>query len=190
MIFEKIELEPNEEIVEIVRKHWFVLVKDLFATGIVLFAPLLLSVFFQAAKDIIALPNLEAYSSLLLFFAATWMLVAWMMLAYSWTNYYLDLWVITNRRIILVDQRGFFRRFISSFRLERLQDMNIEINGIIATLLDYGTIEAQTAGGSNEEFTSNYMPHPREIKSKIIRFADNIATEVPQREKNLREQGL
>ncbi len=190
MIFEKIELEPNEEIVEIIRKHWFVLVKDVFATGIVLLAPLLLSIVFKVAQGVVTLPNLETYSSLLLFFAATWMLVSWMMLAYSWTNYYLDLWVITNRRIILVDQRGFFRRFISSFRLERLQDMNIEINGIIATLLDFGTIEAQTAGGSNEEFTSNYMPRPREIKSKIIHFADNISTEVPAREKNLRQQGL
>lgn len=190
MIFEKIELEPNEEIVEIVRHHWIVLLRDVFTTSIVLFAPLLMRLFFSLAENIIALPDLTAYSDLILFFSATWMLVAWMMLAYSWTNYYLDLWVITNRRIILVDQRGFFRRFISSFRLERLQDMNIEINGIIATFLDYGTIEAQTAGSSHETFISHHMPKPREIKAKIIRFADELTETRPDLEKNLEQQGL
>ena len=90
----------------------------------------------------------------------------------------------------MVDQRGFFRRFISSFRLERLQDINTEVNGIIATILDYGTVEAQTAGSSHETFVGYYMPKPQEIKAEIIRFADHLSDSGSATEKNLEQQGL
>jgi hypothetical protein len=95
-----------------------------------------------------------------------------MTLAYIWTDHYLDIWVITDRRIIAINQVTLFRRQIGSFRLEKLQDMNIEINGFIATMLHFGSIEAQTASGSEEEFQSRYMPNPRELKAVILEAAD------------------
>ena len=117
---------------------------------------------------------ISTYGAEVVYLYTLWLLLLWMMYSNFWTDYYLDLWAITNRRVILIDQRGFFRRFISSFRLERLQDMNMEINGIIPTLLDYGTIEAQTAGGSNEKFIGYNMPHPRDIKALIVSVSDEL----------------
>lgn len=190
MIFEKIQLEDNEHVVRIVRKHWILLLKDLFGVSLILFTPLFFILFFNFVKNFITLPNISDYYPIFTFLSALWILICWMMLAYGWTNYYLDLWVITNRRIILIDQRGFFSRLTSSFRLERLQDINVEVNGMIATFLDYGTIEAQTAGSSHETFLSHYMPRPQEIKAQIIHFADKITAETPELEKKLTEQGL
>lgn len=190
MIFEKIQLEEGEQVVRIVRKHWIILLKDLFGTSLILFTPLILLILLQFTNDFITLPDLTPYYSYFIFITAVWVLMCWMMLAYGWTNYYLDLWIITNRRIILVDQRGFFNRFTSSFRLERLQDINVEVNGMIATFLDYGTVEAQTAGSSHETFNSNYMPKPEEIKAEIIQFADGLSKSDTTIEKNLEAQGL
>jgi hypothetical protein len=68
--------------------------------------------------------------------------------------------------------------------------MNIEISGFIATLLDFGTIEAQTAGGSNERFMSYYMPQPRAIKAKIVAAADTLTTQQSSRIESLKTQGL
>jgi len=50
--------------------------------------------------------------------------------------------------------------------------MNISVKGVIPTLLNFGTIEAQTAGASNEEFKATNMPDPRGLKVLIIRHAD------------------
>lgn len=184
MLYERIKLEADERIITTVRKHWWIIFAQ---TLVVLFLAIVPTAFLQLTLnlDLIGtIINQETLQTFILnhaweviFLNAAWLLLLWMTLANFWTDHYLDLWTVTNKRVIAVDQHGFFRRSIGSFRLERLQDMNIEVNGILATLLDYGTIEAQTAGGSEEEFRANYMPRPRELKSLIIKAADDLTGE-------------
>lgn len=178
MLVEQIKLENDEKIIKIVRKHWFILFK--YIVGDLLLTLLPIIGYFVITKVISGLPindfvsmnSFSEFTGTIWFFYLVWVLLMWIHFTNHITDYYLDLWVITDRRIVAIDQRGFFRRFLSSFRLERLQDMNIEIKGIIPTLLNYGTIEAQTAGGSNEEFKTANMPDPRGLKALIIRQAD------------------
>jgi hypothetical protein len=63
--------------------------------------------------------------------------------------------------------------------------MNVEINGIIATLLDYGTVNAETAGHGDEEFRAEGMGNPRELKAVILRVADNLIQNTPNHPDNL-----
>lgn len=174
MLFEKIKLEEDEDVLLIVRRHWFVLFNRILGVVIVLCAPFVLFIVFQSLNITASHTTrvLAEYPRELLFFASLWILGNWMTLAYVWTDQYLDIWVITDRRIISIDQLGLFVRSVGSFRLERLQDMNIEIPGFFATLLDYGTVEAQTASASESEFTVHGVPKPREIKSIILEAAD------------------
>ena len=178
MLYERIKLEDDEEILLTVRKHWWIIVTRV---ATVLFLAILPLVLFSLVRSVttesVAISStledlLTQYDQLLTFFYLAWLLFCWILLANYFTDHYLDLWTITNRRIVSIDQRGFFSRFLSSFRLERLQDMNIEVTGIIPTLLNFGTIEAQTAGGSNEEFKTDHMPDPRGLKALIINAAD------------------
>ena len=197
MLFERIKLEEDEQLLQVVRKHWWIITMQTF--GIVVFAllPYLILTLLFTIKPL-GLNSLyetihsqvDTYRPEIIFGYTVFLLTLWITLANKWTDYYLDLWAITTRRVVLVDQRGFFRRFISSFRLERLQDMNIEVNGVIPTLLDYGTIEAQTAGGSNEKFISKNMPKPRDIKAVIVQAADLLTKEQAERIDTLTEQGL
>lgn len=192
MLFEKIHLEPDEQIVKIIRKHWFIIAFEFFGLFLLALVPFALELFFFNLPDefLTKLGDTSGTTPYFVFGTALWLLFIVMAAAAAWTHYYLDLWVVTSRRVILIDQRGFFRRFISSFRLERLQDMNVEINGLIPTLLNFGTVEAQTAGGSNEEFTSHNMPDPRGIKALIIGLADDMTAYSPAAARELREQGL
>lgn len=175
MLAEKIKFEEDEKILKQVRKHWFVLFVQLFSLLVTALFPIavfiLLSVFVSNFELNIALQN---YTTMFVFGYTVWLLLIWMVGFNVWTNYYLDVWTITNKRLIVVDQRALFFRTTGSFRLERLQDMNVEINGIVATLLDYGVLEAQTATGSEEEFRAAGMPHPRELKSTILEAADQL----------------
>ena len=178
MLYERIKLEDDEKILLTVRKHWWIIVTRVATVLFLAVLPLLLfSLVRMATAESATLTQttdelLAQYSSIFTFFYLAWLLFCWMLQANYWTDHYLDLWTITNRRIVSIDQRGFFSRFLSSFRLERLQDMNIEVTGIIPTLLNFGTIEAQTAGGSNEEFKTSHMPDPRGLKALIISAAD------------------
>jgi hypothetical protein len=167
-LYEKIELEPDETVIKTVRKHWFIIFIEL--AVIVLFG--LMPVF--AFMAILALPAdsvivalFQAQTPLIVFGLAAWLLMSTMAAATSWTGYYLDLWVITDRRIIVVEQIYYFNRKVSNFRLERLQDIKVTIKGLIPTLLNYGTIKAQTAGANENNFESINLPDPRELQALI-----------------------
>jgi uncharacterized membrane protein YdbT with pleckstrin-like domain len=115
---------------------------------------------------------------LIVFGLATWLLMTTLAAATSWTSYYLDLWILTDRRIIVIDQLGYFNRKVSNFRLERLQDINVSIAGLIPTLLNYGTIRAQTASASENNFISYNLPDPRGLQSQIQAAMDARLTTI------------
>jgi Bacterial PH domain len=168
MLFEKIQLEPDEKVIKTVRKHWFVITLELLVIifmglmPVFIFMGLLMMTPSEAVMGFF-----ETQTPIIIFGIASWLLLSAMATATAWTHYYLDLWVITDRRIIVIDQLGFFNRKVSNFRLERLQDIKVSIKGLIPTLLNYGTVRAQTASAAESNFESRFLPDPRELQSLI-----------------------
>lgn len=174
MLFEKIQLEPGEELLTVVRKHWFIIVAELFGTFIMLLIPFVLLFAFALFPSVLESTeiSLRDYTTLITFAVAGWSILSLMSGFMIWTHYYLDLWIITDRRIILVDQITFFNRNVSIFRLERLQDIEFYQKGILATLLNFGTIRAQTASAFESNFKTNGLPDPRGLQATIQRAMD------------------
>lgn len=170
---EKIELEPDEKILATVRKHWFIIFSQLFATAFMIFLPLFMVIFLGLSEKTQAIfTQLQTNSQLGSFVLIFWLLLSLLSGFMIWTNYYLDLWLITDRRIIVVDQISFFNRTVSNFRLERLQDINVTINGLIPTFLNFGTIDAHTAGNNEERFDTSGLPDPRNLQAIIQKATD------------------
>ncbi|MBX4210949.1 PH domain-containing protein [Candidatus Parcubacteria bacterium] len=138
-------LEEGERIILEIRKHWLVFISEAFIIFISALAPLIMLAFVVKA-DIVHIPEVSArFSNLFLFVYALWLLVLWMVLFLFWTDYYLDVWLVTDRRIIAIDQKGLFNRQVSSFRLDTIQDITVETNGILPTLFDFGNVLVETA---------------------------------------------
>lgn len=174
MLFEKIKLEENEEVLATVRKHWFIIVSELFGTLLLILTPfiiLILLTLFPNALGMFGI-NLFAYANVVGFFVCAWLLLSLLGGFAIWTHYYLDLWIVTDRRIILVDQIRFFSRNVSVFRLERMQDIEYKVKGIIPTLLNFGTLKAQTAGAHESNFNSTGLPDPRGLQALIQQAMD------------------
>ena len=173
MLYEKIQLEEGEEILSTVRKHWFIITVELVGVVFISLLPIFLLV---GAATLPITPEISSfiseYTGLTTMIICSWLLINLMLGFTIWTGYYLDLWIITDRRIIVIDQIRFFNRKVSSFRLERLQDIKVTIKGLIPTLLNFGTVRAQTAGANESNFASGGMPDPREIQSTIQRSMD------------------
>ncbi len=178
MNIKKIRLEADEEVLLQVRKHWFILALQIFVLVIVSTFPYLLYVAISSNAQTAEMfaSNVPAGMSVSLYSA--WLLIIWMTFFNIWNNYYLDVWTITNKRLIAVDQRGFFFRTTASFRLDRLQDIEISVNGLLATFLDYGSIEMQTAG-EQRNFKATGLPGPGYIKATILRSTDIISRQGP-----------
>jgi uncharacterized membrane protein YdbT with pleckstrin-like domain len=54
--------------------------------------------------------------------------------------------VITTKRVIDIDQRGFFRRTVSEAPYDRIQDISFAIRGFWGTIFRFGSVSIQTAG--------------------------------------------
>lgn len=180
MLLERIQLEEGEVILKTVRKHWFVITTQLLSVAILFIVPLLaLGVLAFLPKEWNLFAHHDAYRPLLAYGTSYWMLGVILFGFNTWTYYFLDLWLITDRRIIVIEQGSFFNRKVSSFRLERLQDIDAEIVGVIPTFLDFGTIRAQTASASENEFVSSGLPRPRDLQA-LIQAATDKRIEVLQ----------
>jgi hypothetical protein len=173
MLLEKIELEPSEKVICTVRKHWFVIFGELIGSFLMVIIPLIAIIIFGLTTELPPAVVLVAdHFSLAAYGLSLWILFSLLTGFMIWTHYYLDLWLITDRRIIVIDQVKFFNRKVSSFRLERLQDVKATINGILPTFLNFGTLHAHTAGNTEENFTSSGLPDPRGLQAIIQKATD------------------
>src|SRR4051812_6721525 len=106
-------LEEGERIILEIRKHWLVFISEAFIIFISALAPAIMLVFVVRA-GLIHIPEVSArFSNLFFFVYSLWLLVLWMVLFLFWTDYYLDVWLVTDRRIIAIDQKGLFNRQVS-----------------------------------------------------------------------------
>ena len=144
-----------ETVMLLLHRHWFVLAIQIVVFVLIGLLPICL--FF--------LPSSLATYSLLI--AAVFYLFWWYGLFYAITMYLLDIWIVTDHRVIDSEQHGFFRRTVAELHLSKIQDISVEIHGIIPTFLDYGDLEVQTAGTS-EKFFFKQIPHPNRVKDIIM----------------------
>ena len=79
-------------------------------------------------------------------------------------DYYLDVWILTNQRIFDIEQRGLFNRHISVFEINKIQDVNVKIEGIIATFIKYGDVNILIKEADN----------PLEVKKAILEQYANL----------------
>lgn len=161
-----LKLGENEKVVLTIRKHWFVMARTvvLFIL-LILAAPLILTFLPLLAPE----ANPAAIDAIVNFGLSLYIMAVLAFLFLAWMDYYLDMWIITTARIIDIEQQGLFSREISEIPLSSVEDVTIEIRGVVETLLKFGTIRVQTAGKG--EFTITYAPHLYEAKDVILKYA-------------------
>jgi hypothetical protein len=154
----------NEKIIMIIHKHWWIMFKLIFFYFILALIPLVLRQLMLAYTMIlnnnILNITLNLITSLYYFYLLT-------LFFRGWIDYYLDIGIITNERIVDIEQKGLFARSISAQKLYRVQDVTAEVKGFLPTFFHYGDIKIQTAG-TEERFVMRQVPHPYETVKKIL----------------------
>ena len=159
-------LEDGEKLLVVIRKHW--LVFTLTAAAILFGALLpLLTVSFLPPGTLAAIFVSANASSAGAFLYYCWLLGLWILLFVNWTTYFLDVWVVTDRRIVDIDQKTLFHRDMITARLEKIQDITVTVNGVLPTVFGYGTMHIETAG-DNPDFVIENAAHPYDAKEKIL----------------------
>jgi hypothetical protein len=154
----------GEKILLVVHRHWFDILSQFFIVFIML---LLLFGSLVFASPIINAFNGSLSPSLFLFLENIFLIFICLFFFIIWIDYYFDVWIVTNQRIVNIEQKGLFSRGISELELENIQDITVEVQGIIPTFLNYGNLYVQTAA-EKERFVFRHVPNPYAIKDLVM----------------------
>ncbi len=171
------DFDVDEFLIFRVRKHWFVLTIEVLSVLGVALLPLILYETLIVTLDKFAYDIALPIGIIFMACYSAWLIIMWMMLFNIWTNYYLDTWMLTTKRLIATDHVRLFHRTVATFRLERMQDVIVTTNGIIPTLLKFGNLQIQTAGEEGN-FEIRGIGNPEKLKSEILEAAGKASKEM------------
>lgn len=157
----------SEEVVLIARKHIIALLPYFLHICLMCLLPILFYIFIVPA----VLPAFleEPYYQLFLLLSIIYYGFIWIIIFMIWMDYYLDIWIVTNERILDIEQIGFFSRVVSELDLKRIQDITSSVHGVIPTMFGFGNIHIQTAA-EERMFDLKLVPHPVMTRRKIIKL--------------------
>ena len=147
---------PDESIIFVLRRHPWTLFKSGFAIVILL---LLLTAFFIKFQGswvtswaVFILGPISLYLALR----------AW----FLWSN---SIYVLTNQRLLAVDQRGWFDRKVGEIALADILKISHEVKGAGATMFNLGDVAIIASGATEADLTLSAVYDPYEVQQRIIR---------------------
>ncbi|KPJ57225.1 hypothetical protein AMJ49_01270 [Parcubacteria bacterium DG_74_2] len=171
-----IVLDENEKIYLIKRRHPIALRMELFPEIFIFLIIAILTIFLLVSPSpswpnwlIKFVPTLSQFKIryLLLFFFSLLLLFFWQIIFLVITYYYLDCWIVTNQRTIHTELKGLFSQVFSSVPHDKIQDITIDVQGILPTFFHFGNLQIQTAG-EFRKFIFYQIPEPEKTKEVIF----------------------
>jgi len=163
------DFKEKERVVAVVRHHWFVFLRDILGIVILFLIPFfIIPLFWTFASAAGGVPTIPG--GVVLFFGALWSLLMWNLLFSRWTDSYFDIWIVTNNRIVDIDQKGLFNRSVATMlNLNHIQDVESSMSGVLGNVLSFGNVVVQTAA-AKREFIVDDVANPTKV-AQIIREA-------------------
>lgn len=163
-------LRPWEEVLMVLKRHWiaYVIVGLYFIFWIML--TIIIFYFF----------GLNTYINIIL--CVFWMM--WSLFLYvEWLNHELDMFVITNKKIIWIEQITFLNRVVTECNLGQVQEVNSKTKWLFSNLFNFGTVYIQTAWNATNlkmELVEDSINKSRDILNIVSKYwwekTDSIST--------------
>lgn len=168
----------DEQVHFVLRRHWMAITRHFMLLVVEGIIPLGLFAYFglvEGYKFAIG----DTITVLAILFASAYYLFIWLFFFYHWIDYYLDIWVVTDQRIVNVAQNGLFSRTISELNIVQVQDVTSSVKGSAATFLNYGDVFIQTAA-EKPRFVFEQVPNPRQVAIEIVQLHNKALEKYPE----------
>lgn len=162
--------QANEKVHLVFRQHWAVLLMKLS-----LWFALLIAYFAIDYISIAYLPNIldQAFIPLIQVFKIVFLMFLALGLFMIFVLYYLNMSIVTNERIVDIEQEGLLHHTISELHLDQIQDVTAEVHGLPENLFDYGDVYIQTAG-ETQRFLFHKIPNPTKVTQLILDLYEQL----------------
>lgn len=165
-VFSFTEKEDNEEIILVMRPHWFTNVLWIITTIFMLIVPSLA----QYMPVWSGVPLKYQMLGILFWYMIT--------LAYSlekFMSWYFDVYIITDERVIDIEFRNMLDKKFAEAKISMIQDVSSRVSGVSQTMFNYGDVRIQTAA-EIPELCFEKIPSP----DKVIKFLQMMREEEEQ----------
>ena len=163
-----IEIKPYEKVKIVVRRHFITFVPNIAFFSLLFLVP---PVVYWLINRLFPSVLLGPISYVLTVLLGSIYYLSMMLFFYtSFIEFYLDLFILTNDRLVDVEQATLFSRKIMEADLYQVQDVSSEIKGVFPSLFNYGTVEVQTAGAV-PKFVLEQVPSPNNLRQTILELA-------------------
>ena len=166
-------MRPWEKVITVIKRHWIVYV--ILWIYFILWITISIALFTVLSTNLIAnLVNIVFW----LFFS--------IFIYIEWMNHELDMYVITNNRVIWIDQISFLNRAVSECNLWQVQEVNSKTTWILANILNYWTLSIQTAWNITTlkmEFCPDSMQAARKLLNVVDDYRDTQSHKWPIEDK-------
>lgn len=152
---------PREEVIFVIRRHPWVLAPAGFIS-IALIVILILLILFL---------GFSSWTSWAIFVAVGFFIIYGFYQWFIFNNY---VYILSDERIIIIEQTGIFGRKITEAELEKIQNITVEVNGPLRTFLNFGNITLRTAGIDPVMALKN-VENPYDIQQQIIKYSKNYS---------------
>ena len=160
----------GEQVKVVLRRHIFFLILGYIYTVLIALVSLVLYFFLPSLY-----PILSQEETIPIVYDLTFLLIA-LFLVYimflKWVNYYLDSYLVTNERLLSIDQEGMFHRRVAEADVGNVQDVKVRVKGFFATLIKFGNVRVQTASADSRTLYLNDVPAPYILKDLILKLAE------------------
>lgn len=153
---------PDERVIFILRRHWFILLKWLTPPLLLVLATMGVGVGIGLAVPL----SVPVWAGLILLLSTgPFALLVWRFL--NWEN---DHYILTDRRVLHIERVYFLFESRDEASLDKIQDVTVKMPSLMANVLYFGDVEIETARpGGPIKFES--VPKPRKVQRLIFKQA-------------------
>lgn len=152
--------DPGEEILFLLRRSWWTNLGWLILFVIFLFAPIILS----PVVDMLGTnPTLDPPMSLMFIVYLFWYLFTFCYFFQNYLNWFFNIYIITDRKVIDIDFNGLLHKSFSEAPLRNIEDVTSKIAGFFQMVFHVGDVYIQTAA-EKREFEFHGIDNPSRIR--------------------------
>jgi membrane protein YdbS with pleckstrin-like domain len=154
--------DSDETILYILRRSAITNLKWMLFAGILLVLPIIINSTFLTTTDLtdILPPKIIFLANLL------WYLITFGYIFQSFVNWFFNVYIISNKKIVDMDFHGLLYKNISETPLRNVEDVTSTVSGTLQVIFNYGTVVIQTSA-EKREFEFEYVSNPAKIRDLI-----------------------
>ncbi len=147
----------GEEVILLLRKHLITQIRWIIITLIMVLAPLVLINF----PLIQFLPGRFQFIVILM-----WYLLVFAFVLESFLSWYFNVYIVTDERIVDIDFYNLIYKEISDAEIENIEDVTVQVGGVLQTVFNYGWVNIQTAA-QIPQLEFEYVPQPVKVSEVL-----------------------